>query len=96
LPINHCNDSNLVTDMLSPHQGGWIISGGMNEGVMKQVGDAVHDHLVAQGSKAGLVAFGIATWGCVKGKKTLVNEGVSVIAPWGCWSGTETLELSFP
>ncbi|KAK2172372.1 hypothetical protein NP493_967g00037 [Ridgeia piscesae] len=57
--------------------GGWIISGGMNEGVMKQVGDAVHDHLVAQGSKAGLVAFGIATWGCVKGKKTLVNEGDS-------------------
>ena len=49
----------------------------MHAGVMKQVGDAVHDNLVAHGSKAGLVAIGIATWGCVKGKELLVKDGVS-------------------
>ena len=57
--------------------GAWIITGGMHAGVMKQVGDAVHDNLVAHGSKAGLVAIGIATWGCVKGKELLVKDGVS-------------------
>ncbi|KAI0235841.1 hypothetical protein LSAT2_013614 [Lamellibrachia satsuma] len=56
--------------------GAWIITGGMHAGVMKQVGEAVHDHLVAHGSKARLVVIGIATWGCVKGKKSLVKDGV--------------------
>ena len=51
----------------------------MHAGVMKQVGEAVHDHLVAHGSKARLVVIGIATWGCVKGKKSLVKDGVGTI-----------------
>ena len=38
---------------------------------MELVGGAVHDRLVADGSKTGLVAIGIATWGCVKGNESL-------------------------
>ena len=50
----------------------------MQAGVMRLVGEAVHDRLVADGSKTGLVAIGIATWGCVKGKEYLLDHGVSI------------------
>ena len=45
---------------------------------MRLVGEAVHDRLVAYGSKTGLVAIGISTWGCVKGKEYLLDHGVSI------------------
>ena len=59
--------------------GTWIITGGTQAGVMRLVGEAVHDRLVADGSKTGLVAIGIATWGCVKGKDYLLDHGVSIV-----------------
>ncbi|KAK2189308.1 hypothetical protein NP493_109g03018 [Ridgeia piscesae] len=73
-----------VNEMLSRlvevahNTGTWIITGGTQAGVMRLVGEAVHDRLVADGSKTGLVAIGIATWGCVKGKDKLFNHDVSI------------------
>ena len=58
--------------------GTWIITGGTQAGVMQLVGEAVHDRLVADGSKTGLVAIGVAPWGCVKGKEKLINDCVSI------------------
>ena len=45
----------------------------MHEGVMKQIGNALHDK-VAHGSNTDLDAIGIASWGCVRGKTSLTNN----------------------
>ena len=54
--------------------GTWIITGGMQAGVMR----LVHDRSVADGSETGLVAIRIATSGDVKGKDCLKNHDVSI------------------
>ena len=64
--------------MLLLSQGTWIITGGMQKGVMKLFGEVVRDRVAGDGNKAGLVAIGIATWGCVSGKDSLVNDDVSI------------------
>ena len=62
---------------LLPSLGSWIITGGTNVGVMKLVGEAVRERLIADGSNTNLVAVGIASWGAVQGKKSLINNDVS-------------------
>ena len=52
----------------------------MHAGVTKEIGNAIHHHTVAHGRKAGLVCLGIAAWGCVEGKESLVKKGVSTIS----------------
>jgi hypothetical protein len=44
---------------------------------MKLVGEAVRERLIADGSNTNLVAVGIASWGAVQGKKSLINNDVS-------------------
>lgn len=50
----------------------WIITGGTNTGVMKLVGDAIRAHTLKKGSRKPLVAIGIATWGCITNKESLI------------------------
>ena len=45
---------------------------------MKYVGEAVGNHLKAQGRGSRVVSIGIATWGFVMGKDKLVNEKVNI------------------
>ncbi|XP_064594682.1 transient receptor potential cation channel subfamily M member-like 2 isoform X2 [Liolophura sinensis] len=54
--------------------GAWIITGGTHAGVMKHVGEAVRDYGLAQTSQKKVIAIGIATWGCIQRKETLINE----------------------
>ncbi|KAL3875814.1 hypothetical protein ACJMK2_033729, partial [Sinanodonta woodiana] len=55
--------------------GAWIITGGMGTGVMKIVGEAVRDHILTKGTTdKKIVALGIATWGCVANRKSLVGH----------------------
>ncbi|XP_032628358.1 transient receptor potential cation channel subfamily M member 2 isoform X3 [Chelonoidis abingdonii] len=57
--------------------GAWIITGGSHAGVMKQVGEAVRDFSMSSSCKEGeIVTIGIATWG------TVYNRG-SLICPMG-------------
>ncbi|KAI0222738.1 Transient receptor potential cation channel subfamily M member-like 2 [Lamellibrachia satsuma] len=69
-----------LTNMLSRlvkvahNTGTWIITGGTQKGVMKLIGEAVRVRVAGDGNKAGLVAIGIATWGCVSGKESLVKH----------------------
>lgn len=56
--------------------GAWIITGGMYAGVMKLVGQAVDDWIVAHGSKTKVTAIGIAPWGCVNNKESLLETKV--------------------
>uniref|UniRef100_A0A8C9N2X4 Transient receptor potential cation channel subfamily M member 2 n=1 Tax=Serinus canaria TaxID=9135 RepID=A0A8C9N2X4_SERCA len=53
--------------------GAWIITGGSHAGVMKQVGEAVRDFLLSCSHKEGeIVTIGIATWGTVYNRESLV------------------------
>ncbi|XP_076821170.1 transient receptor potential cation channel subfamily M member-like 2 isoform X1 [Clavelina lepadiformis] len=55
--------------------GGWIISGGTHTGVMKVVGEAIRDHVVAHESDA--IALGIATFGVLHHQKDLHDFAVT-------------------
>uniref|UniRef100_A0A8D2MFU5 Transient receptor potential cation channel subfamily M member 2 n=1 Tax=Zonotrichia albicollis TaxID=44394 RepID=A0A8D2MFU5_ZONAL len=53
--------------------GAWIITGGSHAGVMKQVGEAVRDFMLSCSHKEGdIVTIGIATWGTVYNRESLI------------------------
>uniref|UniRef100_A0A6I8QAZ9 Uncharacterized protein n=1 Tax=Xenopus tropicalis TaxID=8364 RepID=A0A6I8QAZ9_XENTR len=54
--------------------GAWIMTGGMQVGIGKYVGEAVRDHATANSnSRTKVVAMGIAPWGIVHNRQSLVN-----------------------
>ena len=56
----------------------FIHSGGTNTGVMKHVGEAVKEQQLIGGSDNRVNVIGIATWGIVDGKESLIAGKVSV------------------
>ncbi|KAG7503560.1 transient receptor potential cation channel subfamily M member 2 [Solea senegalensis] len=55
--------------------GAWIITGGTHTGVMKHVGQAVRDYALSSSSSQGqIVAIGVATWGAIHNRDTLVHS----------------------
>uniref|UniRef100_A0AAV2J7V9 TRPM SLOG domain-containing protein n=1 Tax=Knipowitschia caucasica TaxID=637954 RepID=A0AAV2J7V9_KNICA len=58
--------------------GAWILTGGTNTGVMKHVGQAVRDHALSSSMGGHIVAIGVATWGILHNRHTLIN-------PKGCF-----------
>ncbi|XP_059198440.1 transient receptor potential cation channel subfamily M member 2-like [Centropristis striata] len=52
--------------------GAWIITGGTHAGVMKHVGQAVRDYSLSS-MKGQIVAIGVATWGTIHNRETLVH-----------------------
>ncbi|OAF71847.1 hypothetical protein A3Q56_00397 [Intoshia linei] len=57
--------------------GSWIITGGLNTGVMKFVGSAVKEYTLIHGNKNKIVNIGIAPWGTVRNKELLINANGS-------------------
>ncbi|CAF1681388.1 unnamed protein product, partial [Rotaria sp. Silwood1] len=55
--------------------GAWIITGGMNTGIMKLVGEIVQ---INPDRSRPIPLIGIATWGCVSGRQHLDVRGSSV------------------
>nr|XP_031316590.1 transient receptor potential cation channel subfamily M member 2 isoform X1 [Camelus dromedarius]XP_031316591.1 transient receptor potential cation channel subfamily M member 2 isoform X1 [Camelus dromedarius]XP_031316592.1 transient receptor potential cation channel subfamily M member 2 isoform X1 [Camelus dromedarius]XP_031316593.1 transient receptor potential cation channel subfamily M member 2 isoform X1 [Camelus dromedarius] len=54
--------------------GAWIITGGSHTGVMKQVGEAVRDFSLSSSYNEGeVVTIGIATWGTVHNRDSLIH-----------------------
>ncbi|XP_054850882.1 transient receptor potential cation channel subfamily M member 4 [Eublepharis macularius] len=54
--------------------GAWIMTGGLQAGVGRHVGEAVRDHTTAStNSSTHVVAMGIAPWGMVENRHCLVN-----------------------
>ncbi|XP_062832545.1 transient receptor potential cation channel subfamily M member 2 isoform X1 [Anolis carolinensis] len=53
--------------------GAWIITGGSHAGVMKQVGEAVRDFSMSSSFKGEIVTIGIATWGTVYNRSSLMS-----------------------
>ncbi|KAM9313268.1 transient receptor potential cation channel subfamily M member 7 [Gastrophryne carolinensis] len=58
--------------------GAWIVTGGVNAGVAKHVGDALREH--ASRSSRKICTIGIAPWGVIENRNDLV--GSDVIAPY--------------
>ena len=55
-----------------------MVTGGTNAGIMKLCGEAVHDYILAHGEKDNsLVTIGVATWGIITHKDSLVSRDVS-------------------
>ncbi|XP_052244809.1 transient receptor potential cation channel subfamily M member-like 2 isoform X3 [Dreissena polymorpha] len=54
--------------------GAWIVTGGTHAGVMKHVGEAVKDFGIASTSKNPIIAIGIAPWGCIQNRESLIEE----------------------
>ncbi|XP_077786135.1 transient receptor potential cation channel subfamily M member 2 isoform X6 [Podarcis muralis] len=52
--------------------GAWIITGGSHAGVMKQVGEAVRDFSMSSNYKGEIITIGIATWGTVHNRSSLI------------------------
>ncbi|XP_062390194.1 transient receptor potential cation channel subfamily M member 2-like [Sardina pilchardus] len=66
--------------------GAWIITGGTHTGVMKHVGMAVRDYTLSSSSARGeIVAIGVASWGTVHKRQSLVH-------PEGCFPAHYTLD----
>ncbi|XP_068131494.1 transient receptor potential cation channel subfamily M member 7 isoform X2 [Hyperolius riggenbachi] len=58
--------------------GAWIVTGGVNAGVAKHVGDALKEH--ASRSSRKICTIGIAPWGVIENRNDLV--GRDVMAPY--------------
>ncbi|XP_064629774.1 transient receptor potential cation channel subfamily M member-like 2 [Lineus longissimus] len=52
----------------------WIVTGGLNAGVMKVVGESVKEHQLSSGHAENIVSIGIATWGYVDNLDALEGE----------------------
>nr|XP_022342892.1 transient receptor potential cation channel subfamily M member 2-like isoform X1 [Crassostrea virginica] len=66
--------------------GAWIVTGGINSGVMRYVGEAMRDYYLTAASTVPVVALGITTWGCVKNREDLQDDFGS-----GLWPATYTM-----
>ncbi|XP_053352590.1 transient receptor potential cation channel subfamily M member 2 [Clarias gariepinus] len=55
--------------------GAWILTGGTHTGVMKHVGRAVRDYNLSSNAVGGqIVAIGVATWGVIHNRQSLVHS----------------------
>lgn len=54
------------------------MTGGVNSGVMRYVGEAMRDYYLTAASTVPVVALGITTWGCVKNREDLQDDFVRV------------------
>ncbi|KAJ8248754.1 hypothetical protein GJAV_G00227380 [Gymnothorax javanicus] len=55
--------------------GAWIFTGGVSNGVVRHVGDALKDH--SSKSRGKVCAIGIAPWGIVENKEDLIGRDVT-------------------
>uniref|UniRef100_A0A8C5V1W6 Transient receptor potential cation channel subfamily M member 8 n=1 Tax=Microcebus murinus TaxID=30608 RepID=A0A8C5V1W6_MICMU len=55
-------------------KGAWIITGGTHYGLMKYIGEVVRDNTISRNSEENIVAIGIAAWGMVSNRDTLIRN----------------------
>lgn len=69
-------ESALCQVSLCSSPGAWVITGGSHTGVMKQVGEAVRQ-LSGSFCEREVVTIGIATWGTLHNRESLIHPMVS-------------------
>lgn len=72
--------------------GAWIITGGMNAGVMKHIGEAIKYYTLKHGSKYSIPLIGVAPWGCVLNRDCLIGESGKWPAKYTTVAGKMTIE----
>nr|XP_031537879.1 transient receptor potential cation channel subfamily M member 4 isoform X3 [Vicugna pacos] len=75
--------------------GAWIVTGGLHQGIGRHVGVAVRDHQTASTGGSKVVAMGVAPWGVVRNRETLVNPKGSFPARYR-WRGDPEDGVQFP
>uniref|UniRef100_A0A2I3RBU7 Transient receptor potential cation channel subfamily M member 4 n=1 Tax=Pan troglodytes TaxID=9598 RepID=A0A2I3RBU7_PANTR len=75
--------------------GAWIVTGGLHTGIGRHVGVAVRDHQMASTGGTKVVAMGVAPWGVVRNRDTLINPKGSFPARYR-WRGDPEDGVQFP
>ncbi|XP_055096318.1 transient receptor potential cation channel subfamily M member 4 isoform X6 [Symphalangus syndactylus] len=75
--------------------GAWIVTGGLHTGIGRHVGVAVRDHQTASTGGTKVVAMGVAPWGVVRNRDTLINPKGSFPARYR-WRGDLEDGVQFP
>ncbi|OXB53928.1 hypothetical protein ASZ78_011684 [Callipepla squamata] len=64
---------------IAQSKGAWIFTGGTHYGLMKYIGEVLRDNTISQTSEENVVAIGIAAWGMISNRESLIrssdNEG---------------------
>uniref|UniRef100_A0A2I3GVG8 Transient receptor potential cation channel subfamily M member 8 n=1 Tax=Nomascus leucogenys TaxID=61853 RepID=A0A2I3GVG8_NOMLE len=60
---------------IAQSKGAWILTGGTHYGLMKYIGEVVRDNTISRSSEENIVAIGIAAWGMVSNRDTLIRNG---------------------
>ncbi|KAG8453087.1 hypothetical protein GDO86_004775 [Hymenochirus boettgeri] len=68
--------------------GAWIITGGTHAGVMKHVGEAIRDFSGGE-NESEIVLIGIATWGIVHNRKSLISAAGGAPAEYPMDEGSQ-------
>ncbi|XP_020930400.1 transient receptor potential cation channel subfamily M member 8 [Sus scrofa] len=58
---------------IAQSKGAWILTGGTHYGLMKYIGEVVRDNTISRNSEENIVAIGIAAWGMVSNRDTLIR-----------------------
>ncbi|XP_060223826.1 transient receptor potential cation channel subfamily M member 8-like [Meriones unguiculatus] len=59
---------------IAQSKGAWILTGGTHYGLMKYIGEVVRDNTISRNSEENIVAIGIAAWGMVSNRDTLIRN----------------------
>ncbi|KAG8515564.1 Transient receptor potential cation channel subfamily M member 8 [Galemys pyrenaicus] len=59
---------------IAQSKGAWIFTGGTHYGLMKNIGEVVRDNTISRNSEENVVAIGIAAWGMVSNRDSLVRS----------------------
>ncbi|XP_064015791.1 transient receptor potential cation channel subfamily M member 8 isoform X2 [Pogoniulus pusillus] len=60
---------------IAQSKGAWIFTGGTHYGLMKYIGEVVRDNTISRSSEENVVAIGIAAWGMVSNRESLIRSG---------------------
>lgn len=77
--------------MLSP--GAWIFTGGTHYGLMKYIGEVVRDNTISQSSEENVVVIGIAAWGMISNRESLIRSGDNEVRNMYCQWGNKDRTL---
>ncbi|KAM4698373.1 transient receptor potential cation channel subfamily M member 8 [Rhinophrynus dorsalis] len=59
---------------IAQSKGAWIFTGGTHYGLMKYIGEVVRDNTISRSSEEKVVAIGIAAWGMISNRETLIRS----------------------
>ncbi|KAK2853597.1 hypothetical protein Q5P01_006258 [Channa striata] len=73
--------------------GAWILTGGVNTGVAKHLGDALKEHYSRSSKK--ICTVGIAPWGVIENRNDLIGRDVISLSITGIGQGVPVVALIF-